>query len=308
MVLALVMLGISTWAGASALPASTDTQRQVLSSDYNQASTSARTATPTATGTAPHGPPPVFSPTRTATRTRTPPPIATRKPPPDYSRTPTSIPTATRTGTPVPTVLVPGLNKRLFPETGKTVAGLFLDYWDQNGDLAQQGYPISEVLGEISPLNKKPYTMQYFERAVFEYHPENNSPYNVLLSQLGTFRYKQKYPNGAPNQKPNSSPETVLFPKTGKHLGGKFLGYWQKNGDVAQQGYPISEEFPEKSDLNGKIYTVQYFERAVFEMHPENAGTKYEVLLSQLGTFRYRDKYGGDKFSSLCIKSSLPSP
>jgi hypothetical protein len=28
---------------------------------------------------------------------------------------------------------------------------------------------------------------------------------------------------------------------------------------------------------------VQYFERARFELHPENAGTQYEVLLGQLG-------------------------
>ena len=38
---------------------------------------------------------------------------------------------------------------------------------------------------------------------------------------------------------------------------------------------------------------MQYFERAVFEYHPENAGTAYEVLLSQLGKFRYDAKYAG---------------
>src|SRR5204863_7876013 len=38
-------------------------------------------------------------------------------------------------------------------------------------------------------------------------------------------------------------------------------------------------------------YTMQYFERAVFEYHPENKGTPYEVLLSQLGTFRFRAQY-----------------
>ena len=37
------------------------------------------------------------------------------------------------------------------------------------------------------------YKVQYFERAVFEYHPENQPPYNVLLSQLGTFRHRDKY-------------------------------------------------------------------------------------------------------------------
>jgi C-terminal processing protease CtpA/Prc len=36
---------------------------------------------------------------------------------------------------------------------------------------------------------------------------------------------------------------------------------------------------------------VQYFERAVFEMHPENVGTPYEVLLSQLGRFQYQARH-----------------
>jgi hypothetical protein len=49
---------------------------------------------------------------------------------------------------------------------------------------------------EKSDLDGKTYKVQYFERAVFEHHPENPAPYDVLLSQLGTFRYKQKYPNG----------------------------------------------------------------------------------------------------------------
>jgi hypothetical protein len=83
-----------------------------------------------------------------------------------------------------------------FPETGKTVSGRFLEYWKQNGGLAQQGYPLSDPFQEKSDLDGKTYTVQYFERAVFESHPENPKPYDVLLSQLGTFRYKQKYPSG----------------------------------------------------------------------------------------------------------------
>jgi hypothetical protein len=126
---------------------------------------------------------------------------------------------------------------------------------------------------------------------VFEYHPENQPPYNVLLSQLGTFQYRKKYPSGAPNQQPNTSPGSVLFPETGKRVGGRFLQYWQQNGGLPQQGFPISDEFMEKSDLDGKTYRVQYFERAVFEMHPENQ-PPFDVLLSQLGTFQYREKYG----------------
>jgi len=34
---------------------------------------------------------------------------------------------------------------------------------------------------------------------------------------------------------------------------------------------------------DGKEYTVQYFERARFEFHPEAAGTPYEVQLGLLG-------------------------
>jgi hypothetical protein len=88
-----------------------------------------------------------------------------------------------------------------FPETGKTVKGKFLTYWQQHGGLTQQGYPISEELQEASPTDGKTYTMQYFERAVFELHPENQAPNDVLLSLLGNFQYKQKYPSGPPNQK-----------------------------------------------------------------------------------------------------------
>jgi hypothetical protein len=49
------------------------------------------------------------------------------------------------------------------------------------------------VFGEVSDLNSKPYTVQYFERAVFEYHPENQPLFDALLPELGTFHYKRKY-------------------------------------------------------------------------------------------------------------------
>jgi WD40 repeat protein len=178
---------------------------------------------------------------------------------------------------------------RTFPETGKTVQGVFLWYWERRGGLAQQGYPISAEMQEKSDTDGKTYTVQYFERSVFELHVENDADNIVLLSLLGNFRYRAKYPNGAPNQQPNTEAGSRLFPETGKRVGGVFLDYWLKNGGLAQQGYPVSDEFTEVSDLNGKPYKVQYFERAVFEHHPENQAP-YNVLLSQLGTFRYREK------------------
>jgi hypothetical protein len=187
---------------------------------------------------------------------------------------------------------VPGTGSITFPETGKSVNGIFLDYWKSHGGLTQQGYPISDVIGEVSDLDGRLYTVQYFERAAFEYHPENQLPYKVLLSQLGTFEYRKKYPSGAPNQHPNKEPGFLFFAPTGHYLGGAFLDYWQKNGGLMQQGYPISEEFMKVSELNGKPYMVQYFERAVFEWHPENK-PPYDVLLAQLGRFRFAARYPG---------------
>jgi hypothetical protein len=180
--------------------------------------------------------------------------------------------------------------QRTFAETGKSVGGRFLEYWDKNGGLPQQGYPISAEMQERSDTDGKTYTVQYFERAVFELHAENQAPNDVLLSLLGVFLYSQKYPGGAPNQMPNNQAGSRLFQETGKRVGGVFMDYWAKNGGLAQQGFPISDEFEEVSDLDGKTYRVQYFQRAVFEYHPENKAP-YDVLLSQLGTFRYRARY-----------------
>lgn len=104
---------------------------------------------------------------------------------------------------------------RTFGQTGKTVCGKFLTYWQNNGGLQQFGFPLSAEFIETSDLNGKQYTVQYFERAVFEMHPENQPPYDVLLSQLGTFRFRQKYPNG----EPGSAPTPVATPVSPPTLG-----------------------------------------------------------------------------------------
>jgi hypothetical protein len=68
-----------------------------------------------------------------------------------------------------------------FLETGQSLQGRFLSYWRANGGLSIFGYPISPQDG--APL------AQVFERARFEYHPENPAPYDVLLGRLGSALY-----------------------------------------------------------------------------------------------------------------------
>jgi hypothetical protein len=155
------------------------------------------------------------------------------------------------------------------------VGARFLAYWRTHGGLAINGYPLSPEF-EQQLADGKTYTVQYFERARFEYHPENaGTPYEVLLGQFGR-RIHGVDPVAAP------LPDALYFTETGHNLRAGFRAYWEANGGLAQFGYPLTEEFTETLE-DGQQYTVQYFERARFEYHPENAGTPYEVLLGQFG-------------------------
>src|SRR5690349_20177882 len=119
-------------------------------------------------------------------------------------------------------------SSQYFPETGHTVTATFLDYWTAHGGLAQFGYHISDELQERSDADGKTYTMQYFERAVFELHPENaGTPYEVLLTLLGSQQYLELYgPDGAPDQA-ISTDNPRFFPETGHTIGGPFRTYWE---------------------------------------------------------------------------------
>jgi hypothetical protein len=76
-------------------------------------------------------------------------------------------------------------NSFFFPETGHNLGNAFLAYWQKNGGLAVFGYPISEEFAETNPTNGLQYTVQYFERNRFEWHPEQGPASNVLLGLLG---------------------------------------------------------------------------------------------------------------------------
>lgn len=73
------------------------------------------------------------------------------------------------------------------------------------------------------------------------------------------------------------------FEETGYEVCGTFLDFWTRNGGLAVFGYPLTDEFEEENFDTGETYPTQYFERQRFELHSENAGTPYEVLLGRLG-------------------------
>jgi hypothetical protein len=189
-------------------------------------------------------------------------------------------------GNPVDPVAKPTtLNGELlyFAETGHTLRGNTLRYWNKFGGLAQFGYPLTEEFVETSESDGKEYTVQYFERARFELHPENaGTDYEVLLGLLGRLYHAVDKPATALK-------DQRYFPETGHNLGGVFRNYWEQYGGLFIYGVPLTEEFKEKSRIDGKEYTVQYFERARFEYHPENTG-KSQVLLGLLGRQILQDR------------------
>ncbi len=74
-----------------------------------------------------------------------------------------------------------------------------------------------------------------------------------------------------------------FFSQANHTVSGKFLAYWRTNGGLATYGFPITDARDEVDPETGKTFLTQWFERNRFELHLENAGTKYEVLLGLLG-------------------------
>jgi hypothetical protein len=195
--------------------------------------------------------------------------------------------TPTATPTPLPSERVDDPHHAditYFPLVGHTLWGGFRDYWNAHGGLGQFGYPITEQFQEANPTDGKMYTVQYFERARFEWHPENRPPFDVLLGLLGrTITQGRERETPFLPAQPQKSPGFVYFPPTGHNMASQFVQYWQEHGGLPVYGYPISEAFMEMSQTDGKPYLVQYFERNRLEYHPE-LPEAYRVSLGLLGT------------------------
>jgi spore germination protein len=178
-----------------------------------------------------------------------------------------------------------------FPETGHTIAYGFLEYWRNNGGLARFGYPRTEEFTEFDPMVGQSYTVQYFERARFEYHPEfRGTQFEVLLGHIGRWALEQRIVDDVLVAPSPNRDGARYFPETGHNVSGPFLRYWESRGGLYSFGFPITEELVEVSQEDGHTYLVQYFERARFEFHPQFAGTESEVLLGLLGNEMLRDR------------------
>lgn len=154
-------------------------------------------------------------------------------------------------------------NSVYYKQTAHYLKDAFLNYWLMNGGIALYGYPVSEE------FTSNGVAMQYFERSRFEYRANSTRPWKVELSAVGTMATEGR---DFPRIASNAAGNRTYYAQTGHTLGGAFKTYWSSNGGLSIFGYPISEEIQE----NGT--TVQYFERARFEL-----GAKGSVQLGLVG-------------------------
>ncbi|HSC39626.1 MAG TPA: hypothetical protein VLD19_17195, partial [Chitinophagaceae bacterium] len=174
-------------------------------------------------------------------------------------------------------------NVRYFQDSRHTLAGAFKDYWEARGGLPIFGMPISEEFEENG------LTVQYFERAVLEYHTEYASTrLEVQPRLIGTIAAKDFSAQPAfkrladPGKTVTVPANTEYFDTTGHSLGGPFKTFWEANGGLALLGYPISEPF-EVTDASGNKTLTQYFERCRMDYFPQQKDPAYLIQLGLLG-------------------------
>jgi hypothetical protein len=188
-------------------------------------------------------------------------------------------------------------NQTCFPQTSQCLSGVFLTYWQTNGELRVFGYPLTSAINEPYRDTGQEYQTQWLERNRFEVHPEYaGSPYEILLGLLGKQRLSQL--NRVPDtREPGAKPGCLWFEETGHNVCNQqgalgFLSYWEGHGLQIQGldnyarslqlfGLPLTTPKLE-TNANGDTVLTQWFERARFEWHPTNPDA-FKVLLGLLG-------------------------
>ena len=175
-----------------------------------------------------------------------------------------------------------------YKETGQAIGGDFYDYFYTLGSgagrvpggqaVAIVGYPTRPLVYELSGDCQRTVAVLYTERQRLELQPEADWPYRVVGTQLGTEVYRQKYQPAAIERRLNLDGDAIA--------NDRFRDFFRRYGGLTVFGYPISPALTETDETTSKAKIVQYFERARFEVRPEeaeNPNLLYKVQLGLLG-------------------------
>jgi len=155
-------------------------------------------------------------------------------------------------------------DSQYFDESGHFVRGAFLEkYLSASDPLKLYGYPLTDEFVAPAGSPVAGLRVQYFQRARFEYHPEDEATGPIQLAPVGRLLYELEDNRDPLLVLSENHPECRYFPETGYQVCYAFLAFFDKFGGLAQFGYPVSNIL----SINGRL--VQYFENTRFEWHPE---------------------------------------
>lgn len=157
--------------------------------------------------------------------------------------------------------------------TGHVVSGAWLGYVSAHGGVDAVGLPRTNVI--VDPLTGQ--QVQYFQRAVLEWHPENPPGQQIQRRLLGDLLYPGADPGVSPDDAP-PGPSTYFPDSPGAPTGlGHFVAdytrsgqpiyfkqFFDQHGGAAAFGYP-----KEEPKLRDGMWT-QRFQAAVLQYHPED--------------------------------------
>ncbi|PDW03877.1 CapA family protein [Candidatus Viridilinea mediisalina] len=141
------------------------------------------------------------------------------------------------------------------------------------------GLPLGPPMVELAGDCTTSLPVLYTERQRLELHADAPWPYRIIGSQLGTYSFMQRYPGRSIERRTDLS-DPAAFGDS------RFRAFYEQYGDLKRFGYPISGALNEDHPETGVPTTVQYFERARFELaplQPPAAPLHAQVRLGLLG-------------------------
>lgn len=136
---------------------------------------------------------------------------------------------------------------RHFPETGHYLAHGFRASWEQYGDLAAFGFPLTEEFDEYDPELGQFRTVQYFERARFSWLPKTPGAINgvvlnrvgVLAAQLAQLDTTRAFRDVSFSSTVSTAGGCWEAASTKHHVCGLFRTFWLEHGLVLRDGEPV---------------------------------------------------------------------
>lgn len=178
-------------------------------------------------------------------------------------------------------------DQRCFQETGYCISGPIRAYYEQHGDVPVFGLPLTpqqeEYIGLLTSTTQEQFLpgqrlqVQRFERNRLELHPDGI----VRVGRLGAEILEQQGRSWFSFTKSEPRDGCQFFPETGHNVCGNILQARSAYGGLEMIGLPLSDEQVEMLEDSNE-YTVQWFERARFQLSP-GKGAPFDVELGRLG-------------------------